>query len=177
MISTGQSEHQQAVHMICEWFPVLMSLCQWKSPPQPNLCTLAGSKPAQGLLPCSPISALLRLQDRLDTFLGRVLLSTSSSLPWDGVSLHQPGCSYERVQSSLQRLGVGIRNVTVLIRPQRWNGFLKSSGWWPQLPEAVTNCLSMTQMTGSNFSPVQAPGQEWPAWLFLLSISWWKAGL
>lgn len=53
--------------------------------------------------------------------------------------------------------------VEFIAKPQCWHQeydspypateVFKSPGWWPKLPAAVTNCLVMTQMPGSNFNP------------------------
>lgn len=117
------------------WFPVLISIWQWKSPPQPNLCTLAGSELAQRVLLSSPKS-VLHQPEQLCT-LGGCFPPPARLLLRDGAEFTaNPGCWHQEYDSTYPAIDV-----------------FKSSGWWPELPEAVTNCLMMTQMTGSNFSP------------------------
>lgn len=117
------------------WFPILISLWQWKSPAEPKLCPLVGSELAQGVLPCSPKSALHQ-PEQLFT-LGGCFPPPAWLLLSDGAEFTaNPGCWHQEYDS-----------------PYPATDIFKSSGWWPELPEAVTNCLMMTQMTGSNFSP------------------------
>lgn len=138
MISTAQSEHQQAVDI---WYVNVIPYLykpykwQWKSPAKPKLCPLAGSELAQGVLPCSPKSALHQPEQPFT--LGGCFPPPARLLLSDGAEFTaNPGCWHEEYDSPYPAIDV-----------------FKSSGWWPELPEAVTNCLMMTQMTGSNFSP------------------------
>lgn len=117
------------------WFPVLISLWLWKSPPQPNLCTLVGSELAQHVLQCSPKSVLHYPEQPFT--LGGCFSPAAQPLLRDGAEFTaKPRCWHQEYDS-----------------PYPATDVFKSAGWWPELPEAVTNCLMMTQMTGSNFSP------------------------
>lgn len=91
-----------------------------------------------------------------------------------GIFLHQPGCSYVTMQSSLQSLSVDIRNMTALIRPQR---FSKALAGGPSYLQQLLIVWWWRKCRGPISTLLPAPGQEWPAQLLLLSISWWQAGL
>lgn len=111
-------------------------------------------------------------------YLGRCFSPLAQLLLRDGAEFTaKPRCWHEECDS-----------------PHPATDVFQGAGWWPELPGAVINCLVMTQMAGSNFSPAAGwndllsyccspyPGErqacKFPrCWAYPVGRLYWKGGL
>lgn len=161
MISTGQREHHQAVgtssvNVVSRLYkPLTVEIPAVTRPLHAGGKQVGSASPSARSQVCPTLT-----------------LSSSSAM--EAFFLRQPSCSYVTTQSSLQSLGVDIRNMTALIRPQT---FSKALAGGPSYLKQLLIVWWWRKCRGPISALLSAPGQEWPARLLLLSISWWQAGL